>query len=290
MFFLEKLMHCGKKYVKCAGVYGVNHILTDNVYLTFPSWNQYCLGLDLTTSTVSFSVNGNMTATALPIPSLSTTSSIILNSKLVMTSEMFSFVNIHSLALAKVDPAAVGSALAWLAADWSNPNSGTNPVTSWAKAEILGIDGRRLLVVPAVLNFADAVTTCTNLGQGTLVDPANLLDWKALLGLAAGQLGPNWTDPLAMWIPYTSTTGKGGSFSSVYTAGKAMSGLLWSPGEPSAGEACVHCSAAGCEDDPCTLEMAVHVCEFLTSRPLLQLRGLCEKSSIGRKLKILIRF
>ena len=157
-------MHCGKKYVKCAGVYGVNHILTDNVYLTFPSWNQYCLGLDLTTSTVSFSFNGNMTATALPIPSLSTTSSIILNSKLVMTSEMFSFVNIHSLALAKVDPTAVGSALAWLAADWSVTNSPTLTLTSLAKTEILGKGSSQLIAVPAVLNFADAVTTCTILG------------------------------------------------------------------------------------------------------------------------------
>ena len=271
-------------------MYGTRHILSETNYLFLPTWKQYCLGLDLTSSTVSFAINGLIMVSSLAMPGLSKAASIILNSKLVMTSEMFSFVNIHSLALAKVDPTTVGSALAWLAADWSNPNLGTNPVTIWAKAEILGKDGRRLLVVPAVLNFADAVTTCTNLGQGTLVDPANLLDWKALLGLAAGQLGPNWTDPLAMWIPYTSTTGKGSSFSSVYTAGKAMSGLLWSPGEPSAGEACVHCSAAGCEDDPCTLEMAVHVCEFLTSRPLLQLRGLCEKSNIGRKLKILIRF
>jgi hypothetical protein len=98
-----------------------------------------------------------------------------------------------------------------------------------------------------------------------------------LLNWTAQQLGQSWPSKLDLWIPYTKTN----SFSSIYTTGKMMNSLLWAPGEPSAGEACVHCTSAGCEDDPCTLEMSVHVCEFPARKPLLQIRGLCEKSNIG---------
>ena len=145
-------------------MYGTRHILSETNYLFLPTWKQYCLGLDLTSSTASFAINGLIIVSSLAMPGLSKAASIILNSKLVMTSEMFSFVNIHSLALAKVDPTAVGSALAWLAADWSVTNSPTNPLTSLAKTEILGKGSSQLIAVPAVLNFADAVTTCTILG------------------------------------------------------------------------------------------------------------------------------
>jgi hypothetical protein len=84
---------------------------------------------------------------------------------LVITSDMFSYVNIHSQALAKVDPTAVGSALAWQASDWSFPATVPSPLKPLAKTEVLGKDSRQWVVIPATMNFADAVQTCTNLGM-----------------------------------------------------------------------------------------------------------------------------
>jgi hypothetical protein len=262
----------------------VNRILADNVFVTFPSWKQYCLGLDLATSTLSFSINGNITLNGVSVPNLSTAASIILNCKLVITSEMFSYVNIHSLALTKVDPTAVGSALAWQASDWSYPATTSSPLTRLAKTEVLGKEAPRLVIVPAVLAFNDALTTCTILGQGTLPDPVDLVDWKGLLNASAILLGQTDQSSLDAWIPYTAKTPNSNSsgYTSIYVPGKVMNSLLWSAGQPSPGEACAHCSPAGCQDDPCDLELPIHLCRFTAGKPMLQLRGLCKKSQIGK--------
>jgi hypothetical protein len=46
----------------------------------------------------------------------------------------------------------------------------------------------------------------------------------------------------------------------------------------------MHCTWDGCSDDACDTELDSHVCEYpVGGLPVLQLRGLCKKSKIGRK-------
>ena len=115
-----------------------------------------------------------------------------------------------------------------------------------------------------------------------MADPANLVVWRALLNSSASLLGQSLSS-LDAWIPYTAATANSNSsgYTSIYVPGKVMSPGLWSPGQPSSGEACTHCTLTGCQDDPCELELAVHLCKFINVKPLLQLRGLCKRSLIG---------
>ena len=80
---------------------------------------------------------------------------------------------------------------------------------------------------------------------------------------------------------YQNANSNSSGYTSIYVPGKVMSPGLWSPGQPSPGEACTHCTLTGCQDDPCELELAVHLCKFINVKPLLQLRGLCKRSLIG---------
>jgi hypothetical protein len=77
---------------------------------------------------------------------------------------------------------------------------------------------------------------------------------------------------------------QGSGFTSAYTPGKKVDSTLWGPGQPSSEEPCMHCTWDGCSDDACDTELDSHVCEYpVGGLPVLQLRGLCKKSKIGRK-------
>ncbi len=286
--------HAQQKVVNQAtitsGVYGINRVLATGVYFTFPSWNQYCLAMDLNTGLVSLSVNGNLTANSVLINGLSKSTSIILNSKIFVTNEMFGWVNIYSQALAQVDPSSAGTAVAWLVSDWkytaSVGNGTIKPVASLPKWVVLAGKDLQMVTVLAPQNFDTAVTTCNNLGSGGLLpDPANIQAWTALLNSTAVLLGPSWTGWLDLWLPYTSTKVNSNSsdYFSVYAPGKRMDSSLWGAGQPSPGKACVHCSYSGCFDDNCAMNLGTTLCQFPGSKPVLQLRGLCMKSRLGNQ-------
>ena len=89
-------------------------------YIFMPGFNCYCIGLDLTTSTLSFSVNGVTQATNIYSKELNHANALILSSKIMIYNEMFSLVNIYDTDLvtalaAKNGP---GKILAWDVTRW----------------------------------------------------------------------------------------------------------------------------------------------------------------------------
>jgi hypothetical protein len=104
-------------------VYGTRHALTEKSLFVLPSWNLYCLSLDLAASLVSFSINGVASGTALSVPNLSTPASVILNSRITVSNEMFTWVNVYSLPLATAVSTNPGNELAWAASDWTYSSS-----------------------------------------------------------------------------------------------------------------------------------------------------------------------
>ncbi len=104
-------------------MYGTRHALTEKSLFVLPSWNLYCLSLDLAASLVAFSINGVASGTALSVPNLSTPVSVILNSRITVSNEMFSWVNIYNLPLATAVSTNPGNELAWAASDWTYSSS-----------------------------------------------------------------------------------------------------------------------------------------------------------------------
>ncbi len=159
---------------------------------------------------------------------LAKSTGIILNSKILVTNEMFGWVNIYSQALASVNPTTPGNALAWLATDWTFPASLPNPRSTFAQAEVLGANTTGLLAVPAALSFPDAVTTCTMLGGATLADPQNLADLQGMLNASALLLlGLNSSSSLDVWIPYRTavTNSNSSGYISIYSPGNREYGV-----------------------------------------------------------------
>jgi hypothetical protein len=268
-------------------VYGVHHVLMETVTIPVPSWNMYCLGVDLTSSTVSFSVNRNITVPSLSVPGLNTPSSIILNSKIFVANEMFGNVNIYSQALASVDPTSAGNALPWTPSDWkyNSSNSNNSPIVMEEAALVLGTPKPPVLTLVASMTMSDAANRCTTLGKAQLPDPINIQDWRVLYNYSNRQLGPNFLGYLDVWLPYTSLyeNSNKSDYSSVYIPGKKVETSLWAPNQPSPGAPCLHCTWEGCIDDDCDLELDASICTFPSRIQMLQLRGLCMKSFIGNK-------
>jgi len=268
-----------------SGVYGVNYVLAMNVLMVIPSWNQFCLNLNISASTVSLSVNRNNTVVAMPISGLFSPAAIILNSRISVTSEMFSNVNLYNQSLGSIDYTAPGNILAWDVSDWKYNTSIANvsSVIQKETAEVLGNPTFTYLMMSASLTMAEAVNICTNFGQGNLPDPVNLLDWQKLLNYTTGQQGPSFNAYPDVWFPYTSPfmNSNSSSFYFINNSSKNIDSSLWAASQPSRGDSCVHCTWKGCFDDDCDTYLDSNICTFSSNVPIFQLRGLCQNSLIG---------
>ena len=93
-------------------------------YIYIPGFNSYCLSVDLTTSTVGFSVNGVTQAANIYIKELNYANALLLSSKIMVYNEMFSLVNIYDTDLATAVAAnnGPGQLMAWNVANWTTTN------------------------------------------------------------------------------------------------------------------------------------------------------------------------
>jgi hypothetical protein len=95
--------------------------LATNQYVYAPGFNSYCIGVDLSASTVGLSVNGVILVNSFPIKVLNYANALLLSSTLLVYNEMFTLVNIYNTNLAAAVAAknGPGQILAWNAANWT---------------------------------------------------------------------------------------------------------------------------------------------------------------------------
>jgi hypothetical protein len=96
-------------------------VLATNQYVYAPGFNSYCIGVDLTASTVGLSVNGIILVNSFFIKLLNYDNALLLSSTLLVYNEMFTLVNIYSTNLAAAVAAknGPGQILDWNAANWT---------------------------------------------------------------------------------------------------------------------------------------------------------------------------
>ena len=86
-------------------------------YIYAPGWNLYCIAVNLTSYSVSLSVNGAIVTKDIYIKVLNSQSAYLLNNTLIVNNEMFSMVNIYDTDLATASAAAInnkpGKYLSW---------------------------------------------------------------------------------------------------------------------------------------------------------------------------------
>ena len=107
----------------CLSVVSSNkYVLATMQYIYAPGWNLYCIAVNLTSFSVSLSVNGAMVKKDFYIKELNSPSAYLLNNTLIVNNEMFSMVNIYDTDLATASAAAIdnkpGKYLSWDPDSW----------------------------------------------------------------------------------------------------------------------------------------------------------------------------
>jgi hypothetical protein len=127
--------------------------------MTMPGWNELCIGMDLSNSTISSLVNGRISPAA-SVSSLSIfTTQLFATSTVVLLTEVLSLFNFYRVSMSKVVPGSSGDLLAWNISQWRYDKLGRQ--TKIMKADIYSPKGGlHFLAVPAKLNFFQAVRDC----------------------------------------------------------------------------------------------------------------------------------
>jgi hypothetical protein len=143
------------------------------------------------------------------------------------------------------------------------------------------------------------VQVCSGLGSGELDFYSTIAEFGSSwsdVNLTSKSTNFTDEDTFDVWIPFKKNPATGNYEYVIYEDGRLkfntsmiLNGSLWVPGSPSVlGKECVSCVKDwGCYDTSCSEQKEVHKCKF-TSMTLLQLQGLCDKTSLGLSICIIL--
>jgi hypothetical protein len=135
-----------------------SYIISSGQYVSIPGWNQLCIGINLNTSAVGSSINGQISQKVTTVSGISDkVTKLLSTSTITLYVEMFTQFKIYSLPVNQVVPGSSADLLDWNIADWDwDPLA--REVTTFTKADINSLGGTRYLAIPSKFNFRDAVS------------------------------------------------------------------------------------------------------------------------------------
>ena len=130
--------------------------LLSNDQIDIPSWYRLCIGIDLSTSKITSSVNGNINSTVVTVKSISDPTKSLSSTKIMIIAELFSEFNIYSKPINLIVPSSSGDLLAWNISQWEKDSMAGDSTVS--KADIDSPREIQYLAIKSDLNFQEAVS------------------------------------------------------------------------------------------------------------------------------------
>jgi hypothetical protein len=126
-------------------------------YIKLPGWNRVCVGINLITSNVTASVNGQLSPNVTTVKDIPGPNKAVLsNTSVAVISELFTEFQIYSKPIGQIVTNSAGDLMPWKADQWTRHQMAV--VKAVKKSDIDSPKETRYLAVASELNFLEAVS------------------------------------------------------------------------------------------------------------------------------------
>ena len=130
--------------------------ILSNDQIDIPSWYRLCIEIDLSTSKITSSVNGNINSTVVTVKSISDPTKSLSSTTIMLIAELFSEFHIYSKPINLIVTSSSGDLLAWNISEWKKDSMARDSIVR--KPDIDAPRGTQYLAIKSDLNLLEAVS------------------------------------------------------------------------------------------------------------------------------------